>query len=83
MLNLAELGIGAAISFTLYKPLFEQNMEQINDVISVFGYRYREIGLFILFIAIAISPVLMLVYTIFTQGMKDFTIRVCNLVKRR
>ena len=55
LLNLAELGIGAAISFTLYKPLFEQNQEKINDVISVFGYLYRKIGLFILSIAIIIS----------------------------
>ena len=55
LLNLAELGIGAAISFTLYKPLFEHNKDKINDIISVFGYLYRKIGLLILLVAIGIS----------------------------
>lgn len=55
LLNLAELGIGAAISFTLYKPLFEQNKDKMNEVISVFGYLYRNIGYFILLTAILIS----------------------------
>lgn len=47
-LNLAELGIGSAIGYVLYKPLFEQNEEKINEIISVFGYIYRQIGLIIL-----------------------------------
>lgn len=55
LLNFAELGIGTAISFTLYKPLFEQNKQQINEIISIFGYLYRNIGLFILFLGIIVS----------------------------
>lgn len=47
-LNLAELGIGSAIGYVLYKPLFERNEEKINEIISVFGYIYRQIGLIIL-----------------------------------
>lgn len=47
-LNLAELGIGSAIGYVLYKPLFERNEEKINEVISVFGYIYRQIGIIIL-----------------------------------
>ena len=43
-LNLAELGIGASIGFVLYKPLFDRNCLQINEIISVFGYLYRWIG---------------------------------------
>ena len=37
-LNLAELGIGSAIGYVLYKPLFERNQEKINEIISVMGY---------------------------------------------
>lgn len=47
-LNLAELGIGSAIGYVLYKPLYEQNKEKINEIVSVFGYLYRKIGLIIL-----------------------------------
>lgn len=47
-LNLAELGIGSAIGYVLYKPLFERNEEKIKEIISVFGYIYRQIGFVIL-----------------------------------
>lgn len=47
-LNLAELGIGSAIGYVLYKPLFEQDESKINEIISVFGYLYRWIGFVIL-----------------------------------
>lgn len=47
-LNLAELGIGSAIGYVLYKPLFERDQEKINEIISVMGYLYRWIGFIIL-----------------------------------
>lgn len=54
-LNLAELGIGSCISFFLYKPLQCGDREKIQEILSVFGYLYRKIGLFILFAGCAIS----------------------------
>lgn len=47
-LNLAELGIGGAIGYVLYKPLFDHDESKINEIISVFGYLYRWIGFVIL-----------------------------------
>lgn len=47
-LNLAELGIGTAIGYVLYKPIYEQDKNKINEIISVFGYIYRRIGSIIL-----------------------------------
>jgi len=47
-LNLAELGIGMAIGYVLYKPLFDNDQSKINEIISVFGYIYRWIGFIIL-----------------------------------
>ena len=47
-LNLAELGIGTAIGVSLYKPLADNNRESISDIVSVLGFYYRLIGLFIL-----------------------------------
>ena len=47
-LNLAELGIGSAISVTLYKPLFERDRETIKEIIAIQGWLYRNIALFII-----------------------------------
>ncbi len=54
-LNLAELGVGSAISFFLFKPLQSHDREKINEIISVFGYLYRKIGQFILLAGILVS----------------------------
>ena len=46
-LNLAELGVASAIGYLLYKPLFADDRQKINEIISVFGYIYRKIGFII------------------------------------
>lgn len=47
-LNLAELGIGTAIGFALYKPIFDNNKNEINKIIALLGVLYKRIGYFIL-----------------------------------
>ncbi|MBC2844990.1 lipopolysaccharide biosynthesis protein [Winogradskyella flava] len=54
-LNLAELGIGTAIGFTLYKPIFDKNHTEINRIIALLGVLYKKIGLAILMVGIIIS----------------------------
>lgn len=54
-LNLAELGVGAAISFFLFKPIQQGDRQQICEVISLYGFLYRKIGLFILCAGVIIS----------------------------
>lgn len=54
-LNLAELGIGSCISFYLFKPLQSNHQEEINEIISIFGYLYRRIGYTILYVGVLIS----------------------------
>ena len=61
-LNLAELGIGSAIGYVLYKPLFENNKESINEIISVMGYLFRWIGFIILGSGIILSFFLPLIF---------------------
>ena len=36
-LNLAELGVGSAIGYLLYKPLYDHDQDKINEIISVMG----------------------------------------------
>lgn len=47
-LNLAELGIGTAIAFTLFKPLAENNKQEISEIIDLQGKIYRRIAFFLL-----------------------------------
>jgi O-antigen/teichoic acid export membrane protein len=54
-LNLAELGIGTAVGFSLYRPLFENNQKEINNIINLFGYLYKKIGLAILLLSVVLS----------------------------
>lgn len=54
-LNLAELGVGAAISFFLFKPILNNDRGQINEILSVFGFLYRKIGEVILAVGLLIS----------------------------
>ena len=54
-LNLAELGISSSISYFLYKPLQTNNRQEIADVLSLLGYLYRWIGIFIFSAALIIS----------------------------
>lgn len=61
-LNLAELGVGASIAFFLYKPLFDNDRDKINELISIMGYLYRLIGLFILSAGIIFSCFLPLIF---------------------
>ena len=54
-LNLAELGIATSISYFLYKPLQQGDRKTICEVMSIFGYLYRVIGLAILGMAFVVS----------------------------
>ncbi len=47
-LNIAELGIGVAVGFSLYKPLFDKDTQRINEIISLQGHMYRRIALIVI-----------------------------------
>lgn len=73
-LSLAEMGVGIAVSYHLYKPIQEGNKEQINELVSVFGYLYHKIGLFIGLGAVLISMFIPLIFrdTTFNLGLIFF-----------
>lgn len=68
-LNLAELGVGAAISFHLFKPIQQHNQQQICEILSVFGYLYKRIGQAILLGGIIISLFFPLIFNKEEMGM--------------
>lgn len=61
-LNLAELGIGTAIGYVLYKPLFDNDKIKINEIISVMGYLYRWIGSIVLISGIILACFIPLIF---------------------
>ncbi|MDD2200543.1 MAG: sugar transporter [Bacteroidales bacterium] len=47
-LNLAELGVGAAVTFTLYKPLAKKDYKTVNEIVALQGWLYRNIAIIII-----------------------------------
>lgn len=58
MLSLAELGIGSAVVFALYKPLAENDKSKIASLVEFYGKAYKAIGIFIAIIGLALMPFL-------------------------
>lgn len=61
MLSLAELGVGGAISYALYKPLAENDEEKIASLMKVFGTAYRTVGTVMAAAGLCVMPFLHLV----------------------
>lgn len=55
-LNIAELGIGEAIIFHMYKPIAEKDKEKIKTLMQFYKKAYRYITLVILIIGLSITP---------------------------
>lgn len=58
VLSLAELGVGNAITFSLYKPLAEQDIKKCKMLMTLYKKVYTVIGCIILIIGISIVPFL-------------------------
>lgn len=54
-LNIAELGIGAASTYALYKPLAQKNYQRISEIVSSMKTIYSKIMIFSMVIGIAIG----------------------------
>lgn len=65
-LNLAELGIGAAVSYSLYSPLANNDKQKITEIVSLQGYLYSRIGIIVL----SAATLLMFFFPIFFSGIK-------------
>ncbi len=58
ILNLAELGVGSAMVFSMYKPIAEDDTETICALMKLYRTIYRIIGLFILTVGLIFTPFL-------------------------
>ena len=56
VLNLAELGVGSAMVFSMYRPIAENDVERVNALMRLYRLYYRVIGLVICVVGLAITP---------------------------
>lgn len=56
VLNLAELGVGSAMVFSMYKPIAEDDRTTINDLMKLYQVYYRIIGMIILAVGVMLTP---------------------------
>jgi O-antigen/teichoic acid export membrane protein len=58
MLSVAELGVGTAIVYSMYKPLVDKDYDKINSLMILYKNTYYAIGTFITIAGISITPYL-------------------------
>lgn len=58
ILALAELGVGTAINYSLYKPLAENNTDECKKLMKFYRFAYRIIALVILVLGLILLPFL-------------------------
>ena len=58
VLSLAELGIGTAMVYSMYKPISENNEEKLTQLIGYYKVLYRRIAIIVLILGILILPIL-------------------------
>lgn len=63
MLSLAELGVGSAVVFALYKPLARNDEKKIASLVRFYGHAYISIGIVIGIIGLLLLPFLNVIIT--------------------
>lgn len=58
LLSLAELGVGQAITFSLYKPIAENDKEKISSLMALYKKIYSYIFIFVLVVGMSLAPFL-------------------------
>ena len=58
MLALTELGLGSAIVYNLYKPIYDEDKEQIGSLVNYYKKIYIGLGMFVLIIGLLFVPFL-------------------------
>lgn len=68
-LSLAELGIGSAMNYALYKPIKDNNVEKIKSYMALYKKLYCTIGCIILILGLSLTPFLEYLIKDFPQDM--------------
>lgn len=81
VLNLANLGFNTAIVYSLYKPMAEQDTEQICELITLFRKIYHIVGLVILGAGLVILPfITCLIHGTYPESVNIYVIYLLYLI---
>ena len=58
VLNLAEMGVGHAMIYSMYKPIADDDTDRINKLLNLYKIYYRIIGAIVLIGGVIVIPVL-------------------------
>lgn len=58
VLNLAELGVGSAMVFSMYKPIAMDDKKAICSLMNLYRKYYRIIGTVIMLVGVVITPII-------------------------
>lgn len=78
VLSFAELGIGSALVFGMYKPMADNDDEKICALLNLYRSTYRVIGTIILVVGIAMMPFLK--YLVAGELPKDINLQILFLI---
>jgi len=80
-MSLAEMGIGTAIAYALYKPIAENDREQIKSILAFYRKCYFSIGIFIIAVGCLLIPFLpYLIKDEITIPVNIYSVYLCFLV---
>ena len=58
MLGIVEMGLGSAIIYSLYKPIANNNIEQIKSLMNFYKKSYKRVGIIVSLLGIILLPFL-------------------------
>ena len=80
VLNLAELGVGSAMIFSMYKPIANDDNKTICALINLYKKYYRIIGLVIFILGMMLCPIIpLLIKKDLPEGLNIYVLYILNL----
>ncbi|MCB2296784.1 lipopolysaccharide biosynthesis protein [Clostridium tagluense] len=80
MLSLAELGIGGAIYYSLYKPLANDDYSQVRAIMQLYGRLYKYIALAVACIGVGLTPFLHMIIKANVTNYYLISVYMCFLI---
>lgn len=81
VLNLAELGVGSAMVYSMYKPMIDDDRKKLRSLMHLYRTYYRIIGLVILLVGLILTPFIPnLIHGTIPSGMNIYILYILNLL---